>query len=416
MGDRQRHHTRLAKGREPLSGSRAPGQRVLVGITLPEIHERPATSRRPVILGALGLAVALVIATLFSATGTSPTTTTASPEAADAFFDPGPSDDALPDQYFPLVPREFIEAIYQPQFVAASATDWSSDTTVIGLAINGEAKAYPIRTLISREMVVDELGGEPVLVTWCPVCGTAMVHRREIDGQPAVFGVQGALYRNAMTWWDHETGSIWSQPLGAAIAGPLTGTSVDLLPAVLTTWGAWRDAHANTLALDAAGGASGPALETLLIVANYGGEARGYSINGLREVGTVYEVLGGVPIAVVIDHRPRSMGGVLPPSRRLAHRAPSRGRHADRCRIRQHVRPATRRRNRRPPARRHPRTATRGNLDSWIRPHSHAHLPNHLARRQRVVALDREVELSPTYFEAAIRLKLAAPPTSTARL
>ena len=150
-------------------------------------------------------------------------------------------------------------------------------------------------------MVVDELGGEPVLVTWCPVCGTAMVHRREIDGQPAVFGVQGALYRNAMTWWDHETGSIWSQPLGAAIAGPLTGTSVDLLPAVLTTWGAWRDAHANTLALDAAGGASGPALETLLIVANYGGEARGYSINGLREVGTVNEVLGGVPIAVVID-------------------------------------------------------------------------------------------------------------------
>ncbi len=86
---------------------------------------------------------------------------------------------------------------------------------MIGVEVDGHARAYPVSLLNSREMVVDRVGGVPILVTWCPVCATAMV-----DGEEIIFGTQGALYRNAMTWWDHDTGSIWSQPLGEAIAGP----------------------------------------------------------------------------------------------------------------------------------------------------------------------------------------------------
>ena len=67
-----------------------------------------------------------------------------------------------------------------------------------------------------------------------------------------VFGVHGALWGNAMTWWDHDTGSIWSQPLGEAIAGPRKGETVELLPMTYTTWDSWRNAHPQTLALDAA--------------------------------------------------------------------------------------------------------------------------------------------------------------------
>ena len=70
-----------------------------------------------------------------------------------------------------------------------------------------------------------------------------MVHRRELGGEAIWFGNQGGLWGNAMTWFDHATGSVWSQPLGLAIAGPRRGQRLDLLPSLLTSWGAWREAY-----------------------------------------------------------------------------------------------------------------------------------------------------------------------------
>lgn len=91
-----------------------------------------------------------------------------------------------------------------------------------------------------------------------------MVHRRAVDGEVLVFGNQGHLWRNAMTWYDHDTGSVWSQPLGEAIMGPLTGERLELLPSTLTTWASWRSDHPDSLALDAPGAASGFDLETMV--------------------------------------------------------------------------------------------------------------------------------------------------------
>jgi len=54
---------------------------------------------------------------------------------------------------------------------------------------------------------------------------------------------------SAMTWWDHETTSIWSQPWGRAINGELIGTELHLLPSQVTTWGAWKAEHPHTLAM-----------------------------------------------------------------------------------------------------------------------------------------------------------------------
>jgi hypothetical protein len=64
-----------------------------------------------------------------------------------------------------------------------------------------------------------------------------------------VFGNQGALFMNAMTWWDHKTGSIWSQPWGRALAGDMVGTELELLPSQLVPWKTWREAYPDTLAL-----------------------------------------------------------------------------------------------------------------------------------------------------------------------
>jgi len=128
-----------------------------------------------------------------------------------------------------------------------------------------------------------------------------MVHRRQIDGEELVFGVHGALFGNAMTWWDHATGSVWSQPLGEAIMGPRTGDTVELLTSEFTTWDAWRAEHPDTLALDAPGGPSSFDLSDFLIVVDFADEARGYAVRDLREVGVVNDVVAGVEIAVVID-------------------------------------------------------------------------------------------------------------------
>ena len=84
-----------------------------------------------------------------------------------------------------------------------------------------------------------------------------MVHRRQLGDDTLVFGVHGALWGNAMTWWDHDTGSVWSQPLGEAIAGPRKGETVELLASSFTTWSAWSSDNPDTLALDAPGGNSG---------------------------------------------------------------------------------------------------------------------------------------------------------------
>ena len=64
-----------------------------------------------------------------------------------------------------------------------------------------------------------------------------------------MFGNQGALYKGAMTWFDHATGSIWSQPLGMALTGPEAGATLALVPSQLTTWSKWAEAHPETTAL-----------------------------------------------------------------------------------------------------------------------------------------------------------------------
>jgi len=70
-----------------------------------------------------------------------------------------------------------------------------------------------------------------------------------VNEETLVFGNQGGLFMNAMTWWDHKTESVWSQPWGRAIAGPLKGVELELLPNQLVPWGTWKEAHPNTLAL-----------------------------------------------------------------------------------------------------------------------------------------------------------------------
>ena len=164
----------------------------------------------------------------------------------------GPTVSGFVDAEYQQVRRpDAIAPIYEPRFVPAAESGLGPDELVIGLVINDDARAYPSGILYTREMVNDNVGGVPVLVTWCPLCYTALVHLRNVGDATATFGNHGALYKGGMTWYDHDTGSVWSQPTGQAIAGPLAGASLELVPSQLTTWEMWRSAHPDSRALAA---------------------------------------------------------------------------------------------------------------------------------------------------------------------
>ena len=127
-----------------------------------------------------------------------------------------------------------------------------------------------------------------------------MVHRREIDGTPVVFGNQGDLYLNAMTWFDHDTGSVWSQPTGEAIMGPLTGATLELLPSSFGTWADWQRQFPDTLALDVTTRRPFFDVDGQAVVVVEGADSLAVTVRDLREVAVVNETVGGVPVVVAL--------------------------------------------------------------------------------------------------------------------
>lgn len=80
-------------------------------------------------------------------------------------FDPIPAGE-VPPGYYQSVPRGVIRAIYEPRFVAADRVRWPDAALVIGVEHQGVAKAYPVSFLNFREMVNDQIGDWPILVSW----------------------------------------------------------------------------------------------------------------------------------------------------------------------------------------------------------------------------------------------------------
>jgi hypothetical protein len=147
-------------------------------------------------------------------------------------------------------PKDGIPSIDHPVFVDVPNSQFMSNSdTVIGLEINGEAKAYPIFILVWHEIVNDNVGGIPVSVTYCPLCYTNQVFERVIDGQEVEFGTSGKLYNSNLLMYDRYTESYWSQALGMAVKGELTGYQLNLIPFDVITWGDWKQLYPDTKVL-----------------------------------------------------------------------------------------------------------------------------------------------------------------------
>lgn len=132
-----------------------------------------------------------------------------------------------------------------------------------------------------------------------------MVHARTVNGETFVFGNQGGLFMNAMTWWDHETGSVWSQVWGQAIAGPLKGTTLNLIPASITPWETWQREHPHTLAMtndkDGLFGREEQPRDGWVVGITIGEYAKAYDFPALVREGVVNDFVGPYPVALYAD-------------------------------------------------------------------------------------------------------------------
>jgi len=146
-------------------------------------------------------------------------------------------------------PRDGIPSIDFPKFIKPSQTTLKDSDRVLGVYLNGVAKAYPINILNYHEIVNDFFDREPVAITYCPLCGSGIAFEAIIQGSRKTFGVSGLLYNSDVLLYDRQTETLWSQLLFEAVAGPLKGKSLEIIPTANTTWKNWKEQYPNTLVL-----------------------------------------------------------------------------------------------------------------------------------------------------------------------
>ena len=129
-------------------------------------------------------------------------------------------------------PPDGIPPIDDPQFESVEeAGEWLSDRDPVLITEGGgETRAYPLAVLTFHEIVNDTVGGEDLVVTYCPLCNSGLVFARELDGQELSFGTSGRLWNSNLVMYDRATRSLWSQFTGEAIVGERTGDRLERVP------------------------------------------------------------------------------------------------------------------------------------------------------------------------------------------
>lgn len=115
-----------------------------------------------------------------------------------------------------------------------------SDDLVVSVTIGDRTRADPLRILVRHEIVNDQLAGQPIAVTYCPLCGTAMVFNRQVGKHTLAFGVSGLLHNSDVLMYDRQTDSLWSQLAMKAVSGPQANTELEWLTSEHLTWAAWK--------------------------------------------------------------------------------------------------------------------------------------------------------------------------------
>ena len=148
------------------------------------------------------------------------------------------------------VPKDGIPALTDPQFVDLTSSDANyilDDDLVLGVVINGEAKAYPHNMGWWHEIVNDVVGGQPVVVSLCPLTGTGLVFNGQGgNGTRITCGVSGLLFNNNLIMYDRrDDATLYPQMIHTSISGSIGG-ELQLLPVIETTWRYWKQLYPNS--------------------------------------------------------------------------------------------------------------------------------------------------------------------------
>ena len=140
-------------------------------------------------------------------------------------------------------PPDGIPSIDNPEFVSVrEADDWLADDELVVTIMRGDVtRAYPFQVLVWHEIVNETIEGEPILITYCPLCGSAIAYEREINGEAVEFGTSGRLYNSNLVMYDRKTRSYWTQIGGQAIVGELTGQVLEPVSINTTEWSMWKE-------------------------------------------------------------------------------------------------------------------------------------------------------------------------------
>lgn len=146
----------------------------------------------------------------------------------------GPPKDGIPSIDVPLFER------LGPGRTLGWSSNIDGNEPVISLSIEADARAYPLRVLIWHEIVNDTVNGRPVAITYCPLCNSALVFERVVDGRILDFGTTGKLRNSDLVMYDRQTESWWQQFTGQAIVGTMMGNELRLIPSRLESFSRFR--------------------------------------------------------------------------------------------------------------------------------------------------------------------------------
>jgi hypothetical protein len=145
-------------------------------------------------------------------------------------------------------PKDGIPSIDNPEFVTVEEADeWIQDNElVLAIEHKGITRVYPLQIMVWHEIVNDKIAGDPLLITYCPLCGSGIAYERTIDGEEVEFGTSGKLFNSNLVMYDRKTDTYWSQIDGNAIVGELTGKELKEVSIDTVVWRDWKVAHPDS--------------------------------------------------------------------------------------------------------------------------------------------------------------------------
>ena len=226
-------------------------------------------------------------------------------------------------------PKDGIPSIDNPRFVSVEEADqWIQDNElVLAIIYKGVKRVYPLQIMVWHEIVNDVIAGDPMLITYCPLCGSGITYDRTLDGEEVEFGVSGKLYNSNLVMYDRKTNSYWSQIDGLAIVGEFAGRRLTSVSIDTVVWRDWKEAHPDSEVLSQDTGFARPygsdpygsyyedsfiwfPLEdrndiihpkTVVFGIEVSGVYKAYEEDDLKELGSIEDAVGGTRIRIERD-------------------------------------------------------------------------------------------------------------------